>query len=150
MSTNAGAWLRGELGGCDDFVSLPAQRELPQRHMYLETNRMVLRNFSAEDLNDFHEIFGDAETMKHLEPPYSKKAAKKFLLNFCIKRKPKPAFAAVLKETGKVIGYVLFKSVDEPEIYEIAWIFNKSYWRCGYAYEICNRLISHGGHVLHP
>jgi len=112
--------------------------------MHLETDRMILRDFTIKDLGDFHEIFGDAEVMKHLEPPYDMKEARKFLVRFCIKRKPKGAFAAVQKETGKVIGYLLFKSIDEPEIYEIAWIFNKSYWRHGYAYEICSRLISHG------
>jgi len=112
--------------------------------MYLETDRMVLRDFTIDDLDDFQEIFGDAEVMKHTEPPYDREKSKEFLKDFCIEREPKGAFAAVLKETGKVIGYVLFNSVDEPEIYEIGWIFNKSYWRCGYAYEICSRLISYG------
>ena len=112
--------------------------------MRLETDRMILRDFSIKDLDDFLEIFGDAETMRHLEPAYDREQAKKFLTSFCIRRKPKGAFAAVLKETGKVIGYVLFKSIDEPEIHEMAWVFNKSYWRRGYAHEICSRLISHG------
>jgi RimJ/RimL family protein N-acetyltransferase len=67
-----------------------------------------------------------------------------FLREFCIERDPKGAYATVLKETGKVIGYVLFTSIDEPEIYEIGWIFNKDYWRKGYAFEICSRLIRHG------
>jgi len=113
--------------------------------MRLETDRMVLRDFSIKDLDDFLEIFGDAETMKHLEPPYDEEKARRFLTGFCIRRKPKCAFAAVLKETGKVIGYVLFKSIDDDgEIHEMAWVFNKAYWRSGYAYEICRRLISHG------
>jgi len=112
--------------------------------MYLETDRMALRDFSIEDLDDFHEIFGDAEVMQHTEPAYDREKSEKFLADFCISRKPKGGYAAVLRETGKVIGYVLFKSIDAPEIYEIGWIFNKSYWRRGYAHEICKRLISHG------
>ena len=40
--------------------------------------------------------------------------------------------------------YVLFKPIDVAETYEIGWIFNKNYWRKGYAFEICNKLICHG------
>jgi len=112
--------------------------------MYLETDRMILRDFTMGDLDDLYEIFSDAEVMENTEPPYDRAKTDAFLRDFCIEREPKGAFAAALRETGKVIGYVLFKSIDEPEIYEIGWIFNKAYWRKGYAYEICSRLIRHG------
>lgn len=111
--------------------------------MYLETDRMILRNFTIEDLNDFHEIFSDPIVMENTEPPYDSEKSKEFLNSFCIERKPPGGFAATLKETGKVIGYVLFKSIDYPEIYEIGWIFNKDYWRKGYAFEICSELVRH-------
>ena len=105
---------------------------------------MILRDFTMEDLPDFHEIFGDSEVMKHAEPAYDLEKSEKFLRNFCVEREPKGGFAAVLKSSGKVIGYVLFKMIDEAEIFEIGWIFNKDYWRQGYAYEICSRLVRHG------
>ena len=111
--------------------------------MNLETDRMILRDFNIDDLNDLHEIFGDHEVMKNCEPAYKKTKTKKFLQSFCINRKPKGAFAAILKENNKLIGYVLFKSLDEPGIFEIGWIFNKNYWKKGYAFEICNQLISY-------
>jgi len=97
-----------------------------------------------DDLRDFYEIFSDPEVMKYTEPPYDIEKSEKFLKDFCIERHPRGAFAAVLKDSGKAIGYVLFKATDEPEIFEIGWIFNKDYWRHGYAYEICSRLICHG------
>jgi len=112
--------------------------------MYLETERMVLREFTMDDFVDFHEIFSDSEVMKYTEPPYDMEKSRAFLREFCIEQDPKGGFAAVLKETGKVIGYILFCSVDDPEIYEIGWIFNKNYWRKGYAYEICSHLIKYG------
>lgn len=112
--------------------------------MYLETERMILRDFTVDDLDDLFDIFGDAEVMRYTEPPYDRAKTERFLNDFCINRKPKGAFAAVLKESGKVIGYVLFNAVDEPEIYEIGWIFNKSYWRKGYASEICSELLRYG------
>jgi len=110
--------------------------------MHIETDRIILRNFAESDLSDLHEIFGDPIVMEHTEPPYDLEKTQKFLTDFCIGRGG--AFAAVLKENGKVIGYMLFKTGDEPEIYEMGWIFNKDYWGRGYAYEICARLIAYG------
>ena len=114
------------------------------RFMYLETERMVLREFTMDDLQDFHEIFSDPEVMKNTQLPYELSKPEDFLRDFCINRDPKGGFAAVLKDSGKVIGYVLFTYVDDPEIYEIGWAFNKDYWRKGYAYEICYCLICFG------
>ena len=33
--------------------------------MYIETERIVIRDFLLEDAADLHEILGDAETMEH-------------------------------------------------------------------------------------
>ena len=69
---------------------------------------------------------------------------KKFLEEFCIGRKG--AVAAVLKDTGKAVGYILFKSMGEDpaeDVYEIGWIFNRAYWRQGYAYEAVSALMDH-------
>jgi len=112
--------------------------------MYLETSRLIIRDFTENDLDDFHEIFSDAEVMENCEPPYPHEKSLEFLQSFCINRKPKGGYAAVLKETGKVIGYILFKNSDGDEIYEIGWIFNKAYWRQGYASEACKEVIRYG------
>ena len=47
--------------------------------MRIETNRMVVRDFTPEDAADLHEIFGDAETMKNCEPVYDFEKTKTFL-----------------------------------------------------------------------
>jgi len=112
--------------------------------MNIASERMLLRDFTMEDANDLYEILGDEEVMRYTEPAYDRQKTEAFLRAFCVEREPKGAFAAVLKETGKVIGYVLFKPIGEPEIYEIGWIFNKRFWRQGYAFEICKRLIAYG------
>ena len=101
---------------------------------------ITLRPFTANDLGDLHEIFSDPETMEHIEPPFTLEKTAQFLRSFCIERGG--ALACVHKESGKMIGYVLFKAT-EPDIYEIGWIFNRAYWRQGYAYEACSALICH-------
>ena len=109
--------------------------------MLIETGRLIVREFSPDDGNDLHEILGDAETMKYCEPAYCFDQTQKFLEEFCIGRKG--ALAVVLKDSKKVIGYILFKPWD-GSVYEIGWIFHKNYWRQGYAYEACSALIDCG------
>ena len=109
--------------------------------MFIETERIIIRDFNPDDANDLHEILGDAETMKYCEPAYNFEKTQKFLEEFCIAKKG--AFAAILKDSKKMIGYILFKPWEES-VYEIGWIFNKKYWRQGYAYEACSELIAYG------
>lgn len=113
--------------------------------MYLETSRMLIRNFIPEDAADLYEILGDAETMRYSEPPYDLDKTKQFLASFCITRGR--AVAAVHRESGKVIGYILFSEV-QPGEYELGWFFNRRFWRQGYAYEACKAVMDYAFHTL--
>lgn len=108
--------------------------------MRIETGRMLIRDFAPEDAADLHEIFGDEETMANCEPAYDFAKTQAFLETFCIGRKG--AAAAVHKDSGKMIGYLLFNELD-PGVYEMGWIFNCRFWRQGYAYEACRALIDY-------
>lgn len=106
--------------------------------MLIETDRMVIRDFTMDDLGDLHEILGDDETMRHCESAYSIEKTADFLQKFCIEKRG--ALAAALKGTGKVIGYILFNDLTD-EGCEIGWFFNRAYWRNGYAFESCKAVI---------
>lgn len=108
--------------------------------MHIETQRLVIRNFTKEDADALHLILGDAETMKYSEPAYSFEKTVAFLEEFCIKRKG--AAAAVLKGSKELIGYLLFHAVEE-DIYELGWFFNRAYWGQGYALESCGAIIDY-------
>lgn len=108
--------------------------------MYIETTRMLIRDFIPEDVYDLHEILGDDETMKGCEAAYELEKTRAFLSSFCIERKA--AAAAVHKESGKLIGYILFNEITEGE-YEIGWFFNRGFWRQGFAYESCRAVIDY-------
>lgn len=108
--------------------------------MYIETERMIIRDFSTDDVKDLHDIFGDAETMEMCESAYDFEETERFLKEFCIGRKG--AVAAVQKESDKVIGYILFKEYED-DVYEMGWIFNRAFWGCGYAYEACAKVIDY-------
>lgn len=100
--------------------------------MNIETERMVIRDFTMNDINDMQDILGDAETMKNCELAYTIEKTADFLQKFCIEKKG--AVAATHKDTAKVIGYILFNEFDEG-VYEIGWFFNRTFWRQGFAYE---------------
>ena len=106
--------------------------------MYIETPRMIIRDFTPEDAADLYDIFSDDETMENCEPAYDFEKTEKFLTSFCIGKNG--AVAAVHKESGKMMGYILFKRQDEG-VYEMGWIYNRSFWRQGYAYESCKAVI---------
>lgn len=108
--------------------------------MYIETERIIIRDFNPDDADDLYDILGDAETMKYCEPVYSFEKTQRFLTEFCIEKKG--AFAAAQKDSKKIIGYILFKPLDEA-VYEIGWFFNRNYWRQGYAYEGCSAVIAY-------
>ena len=108
---------------------------------YIETERLIIRVFRREDLDELFEILGDEETMQFLEPPYDRDKAEKFLQEFCIDRNG--ALAVTLAPSDRLIGYLLFNRCGSPNIYEMGWVFNKSYWRQGYAYEACSVLINY-------
>ena len=106
--------------------------------MHIETPRMIIRNFTLEDAADLYDILGDEETMENCEPAYDFAKTKRFLTSFCIGRGG--AVAAVHKESGKMMGYILFNQANEG-VYEMGWIYNRSFWRQGYAYESCKAVI---------
>lgn len=108
--------------------------------MRIETERLTVRDFTMADAADLQEIFGDAETMQNCEPPYDLEKTTRFLREFCIGRGG--AFAAVHRDSEKVIGYILFNG-PEPGCYEMGWIFNRAWWGQGCAYEACSALIGH-------
>lgn len=108
--------------------------------MHIETSRMIIRNFTPHDAADLHDILGDDETMENCEPAYDFEKTEKFLTSFCIGRNS--AVAAVHKETGKMMGYILFNELHDG-VYEMGWIYNRDYWRQGYAYESCKTVINY-------
>ena len=108
--------------------------------MYLETDRMIVREFTMADLDDLQEILGDEETMVYSEPAYPRARTAEFLRRFCIEKRG--AVAAVLKDTGRVIGYILFHELDEG-VYEMGWFFNRTCWGKGYALEACKAVVDH-------
>ena len=112
--------------------------------MYLQTQRLIIRDYRHSDWQDLYEIFSDPVVMRECEPVYTEIKVQEAQAYFMEKG---IAYAVVLADTGKVIGHALFAQLPPPEeqgVYEIGWIYNRSYWRQGYAYEASKALINYG------
>lgn len=109
----------------------------------LTTARLLIRPYAQSDLDDFEEIFSDAEVMRECVPPYTREQCARWLNRFI---KDPIAFAVELRRTGKMIGHALFKQLpgEEEGIYEIGWIYNRRFWRQGYAFEAARALMDYG------
>lgn len=115
--------------------------------MWLETDRLIIRNYQPDDLEDFHAIFSDPVVMAQCEPPYDRAASEKWLRYFV---ENPIAFGVVEKRSGTLVGHALFKQLplEEEGIWEIGWIYAQAYWRRGYAYEAARALMDHGFEAL--
>lgn len=108
--------------------------------MHIETQRLLIRDYTMDDMKDLQDILGDQEVMKKCEPAYSLEKTADFLREFCIGKKG--AVAAVHKGSGRMIGYILFHECHEG-VYEIGWFLGKKFWRQGYAYEASKAVIDY-------
>lgn len=115
--------------------------------MHIETERCIIRYFQEDDFRDFHEIFSDPVVMENTEPPYDEAKSRAFLEGFCIR--DKKALALEHKAERKVFGYILFSDRLQKDVYEIGWIFNRNYWRQGFAYEAMSAVVDFAFRQLH-
>jgi len=110
----------------------------------LETERLTLRKFSAEDWKDLYEYLSQDKVVQY--EPYDA-----FSEEECheeAKKRAKQDFfwAVCLKENQKVIGNLYFQQQEPKEFltWEISYVFNPLYCGKGYATESCREILNYG------
>ena len=109
--------------------------------MILETERLIIREYTPDDFDTLYEILSDAETMKYYPKPYDENGVNRWI-NWCIDSYRQHGFglwALELKETGAFIGDcgISMQNIDGEILPEIGYHVHKNYWRQGYAKEAC-------------
>jgi len=105
----------------------------------METDRLILREFTLDDLPATHEIVCDEQTMAAWNGAWSEDENRE-QLNKQIRGYREDGFgrwAVVLKETDGVIGIcgLQYCDTDRESVLEVGYLFNRSYWHNGYAFE---------------
>ena len=107
--------------------------------MITQTERLILRRFSEDDLLDLFEYLSDPLVVE-FEPHRALTVEEtKERLRWCVSTDE--MIAVELKSNHKLIGNVYLSKRDFGSV-EIGFIFNKNYWNEGYASESCRKLIA--------
>lgn len=115
--------------------------------MRIETERLILRDFTEKDYNDLYEFLSQRrEDLYEAYPGITYENGREHLQY----RVGSDEFLAMeLKKTGKVIGNVYFGNRNF-EAKEVGYIVNKNYQRKGYASEAIQAVMEDGfAHQVH-
>lgn len=105
----------------------------------LETERLILRQLTLDDLQALHRIFSDPITVRFWPAPFTLEATQRWIersldhyADFGFGR-----YALILKTTGELIGDcgILRNEVDGAPENDLGYIIHHPYWRNGYASE---------------
>lgn len=112
----------------------------------IETERLILRAVSLEDVEDMFEYASDEETVLDVTfPAHDSIEATKLSIETVFLDRPlrgnPEAFAIVLKENNKMIGTCDFFKGYGSDTYEMGYILNKKYWRQGYMFEAAQAVL---------
>lgn len=123
--------------------------------VYLETARLILREFTEADLKPLVELNGDLVVMRHLTggvPISPDRIREEVLPRFLRFHAESPAFgywAALEKEADKFIGWFRFcPNEDFGDGVELGFRLKRRAWGKGYATEGASALIAKGFNEL--
>lgn len=106
--------------------------------MMAETDRLILRRYIESDLQDLFEYLSNPEVLEF--EPYKPMTIEEVKDNLEWRISTDEMIAGELKSTNKMIGNVYLGKRDFNSL-EIGFVFNKNYWKKGYAKESCEKLI---------
>ena len=109
--------------------------------MPLQTDRCLIRPFEPGDADALHALLSDPAVMQYIEPVYTREQTAAFLreAGLC---QPPLVYALEWKETGKLIGQVIFHPYEGSD-YEIGWLLCPAFWGKGIASEVTRALTAY-------
>ena len=105
----------------------------------IETERLLLREYTPDDFNALYEIVSDPETMAHYPAPFDEARTRRWI-DWNLENYAQYGFglwAVVLNETGEFIGDcgLTLQNIDGEMLPEIGYHIHRKYWRRGFAKE---------------
>lgn len=111
---------------------------MENKSIIAETERLLLRKYKKEDLQDLFEYLSDAEVVKY--EPYKALTLEKTKETLAWRIGTDEMIAVELKDSHKMIGNV-YMGKREFGALEMGYVFHRKYWGYGYAAESCKALI---------
>lgn len=111
---------------------------MENRVVIAETERLILRRHSENDLQDLFEYLSNPKVVEF--EPYKPMTREEVKNHLEWRISTDEMIAVELKATNKMIGNVYLGKRDFNSL-EIGFVFNECYWKKGYAKESCEKLI---------
>ena len=118
----------------------------------IETERLILRMFEADDFDAAHLLFSDADVQKYLSPanrrtPEQMRVTLEKLATRWLER-GFGIWCVCDKNSGEVIGYSGFQYFEKSSEVEILFGYLKEFWGNGYATEAARACLRYGFQTL--
>ncbi len=118
----------------------------------LRTERLIIRETTLDDVDEFYKLYSDPEMTRYMEglfenPDDEKRYQKDYiekvygLMGFGV-------WTLVRISDGAVIGRAGYSIRNGFEEIELGFLVGKAYQRQGYAYEACDAILEYGKNVL--
>lgn len=107
--------------------------------MILETQRLILREYTPEDFEALFALLSDPETMQHYPKPYDAEGTRRWI-DWNLRNYQEYGFglwAMERKQTGEFIGDcgLTIQKIDGQLLPEIGYHIHKTFWRQGFGKE---------------
>ncbi len=114
----------------------------------IETERLILRPFREEDLDDEFSIVGDSETMSFYPRAFSKEEVAEIIAENIrtFETSGYGLFAVVDKHSCEYVGDcgITIQVIDGEEEFEVGYRIRKEYWGQGLAPEAARAMVEYG------
>ena len=116
--------------------------------IYLETDRLLLRQFTRDDVDNLYELNSDPEVMRYLiGGPTPRAKIRDEIIPFHLGRYEESdefgTWAAQARSTGEFLGWFHFRSTEGSGI-DLGYRLRRAAWNKGYATEGSRALIRKG------
>ena len=120
--------------------------------LILETEHLLVRESTVEDVDAFYRIYADPDVSKYLEELFKDPNEERAYMKSYIKQfygfYGFGMWTVILKETGQVIGRAGLSVREGYELPELGFVIERAYQGRGLGFEVCKAILAYAGEVL--
>ncbi len=135
----------------DSFVKV-YQRYAGEPWEVIRTERLLIRETTVEDVDEFYRLYKEPEMTKYMEGlfenPEDEKRYQKDYIDKVYGLMGFGVWTIVCHENGEIIGRAGYSVRNGFDDIELGFLIGKEYQHKGYAYEACSAILEYGKNIL--
>ena len=135
----------------DSFVKT-YQRYAGEPWEVLQTGRLLIRETTIEDIDEFYKIYADPDMTRYMEGLFDDPAdEKRYQKDYIEKVYGLMGFGVwtlIRKSDGRIIGRAGYSVRNGFDDIELGFLIGKEFQKQGYAYEACRAILDYGRDML--